>query len=282
LKQDNTDWVNASIYEKLNLIQTGLVSLKDQTNVFGDFNYRSAEQILSLLKPFLEITGTVIVLSDEIISVNNRNYIKSIATFTDGSLDDEGKQNVIQTVGLAREAEQRKAMDVSQLTGSTSSYARKYALGGLFAIDDNKDADSMDNREQTHHNGAEVKGDGFITIEQSLKMERMSRDRYTMPNDAAMLKSIAKDGYAITAAEAQIHINAVLAGQEQNKPVSKSQKEDLIGELESLKKDKRINKEVYKNMTGYLEESNYSHKAVASVVDGINKVKKEGEVKNGK
>ena len=264
-----------SLAEKLNYIQANLKVKKEKVNNFGKYKYRNLEDIFEGLKPLLKATGCIITISDEIKEVNGFNYICATVTLSDENTN-------IKVNGWARESVTKKGMDDSQITGSTSSYARKYACNGLFAIDDTADADSMDNRDQTHHNGAEVKGDGFITIEQSLKMERMSRDRYTMPNDAAMLKSIAKDGYAITAAEAQIHINAVLAGQEQNKPVSKSQKEDLIGELESLKKDKRINKEVYKNMTGYLEESNYSHKAVASVVDGINKVKKEGEVKNGK
>jgi len=269
--EENVDWVKATIYEKLNLVQTGLVSLKDQINDFANFSYRNAEQVLSLLKPFLEITGTVVVLSDEIVGVNGKNYIKAIATFTDGTSDEEGKLNAIQSVGWAREAESRSGMDVSQLTGSTSSYARKYALGGLFALDDNKDADSMDNRDQTHHNGAEVKGDGFCTIKQSLSMERMSRNKYTMPGDVAMLKSIAKDGYVITEAQAQIHINDFIEGQKLNKPVKKSVKVELLDQLETLNDGNHAEK--FHQMLEYLTNNNFSQGSVNEILEGIKKIK---------
>jgi hypothetical protein len=122
--------------ELLNKIQKELNAPKNLKNAFGGYNYRSAEGILDALKPLLG-NGTIIC-SDEIVLIGSRYYVKATATLT------EGKEFAF-SVAFAREAENRKGMDESQVTGSASSYARKYALNGLFAIDDTKDADSADN-----------------------------------------------------------------------------------------------------------------------------------------
>jgi hypothetical protein len=122
--------------ELLNKIQKELNAPKNLKNAFGGYNYRSAEGILDALKPLLG-NGTIIC-SDEIVLIGSRYYVKATATLT------EGKELAF-SVAFAREAENRKGMDESQVTGSASSYARKYALNGLFAIDDTKDADSADN-----------------------------------------------------------------------------------------------------------------------------------------
>ena len=126
--------------EKLSLIQTKLKVGKGHRNDFGKYNYRNLADIFEGLKPLLDETGCYVTVSDEIVCVNDFNYIKATATFSDGN-------DTITTEGWARESVQKKGMDDSQITGATSSYARKYALNGLFAIDDTEDADSMDNRE---------------------------------------------------------------------------------------------------------------------------------------
>lgn len=125
------------IHEKLNLIQTTLSAPKNQRNSFGGYNYRSCEDILEALKPLLKETKTTINLSDDVRIVGDRIYVHTIATLTD--IEDG---TFVTATALARESLAKKGMDDSQITGTASSYARKYALNGLFAIDDNKDADT--------------------------------------------------------------------------------------------------------------------------------------------
>ena len=129
-----------NLREKLTSIQTSLKATKGQFNSFGKYHYRSCEDILEALKSHLASTKTAIVINDDIIAVGTRIYVKATVTL----LDDESEETITATAS-ARESEEKKGMDSSQLTGATSSYARKYALNGLFCIDDNKDADSSDN-----------------------------------------------------------------------------------------------------------------------------------------
>lgn len=133
-KLSNTE---LSLSEKLNRIQVELKAPKDKLNKFGGYNYRSAEGILEALKPLLKTYGVYLTLSDEMVEVGGRVYVKATATFS-GS----GAEGVFFTTAYAREAENKKGMDEAQVTGATSSYARKYALNGLFLLDDNKDADT--------------------------------------------------------------------------------------------------------------------------------------------
>ena len=128
-----------TLIDKLAAIQTKLHAPKNQKNTFGGYNYRSCEDILEAVKPLL--AGLVLTITDEVTEVGGRIYVKATARLTDG-------KDAMTATAFAREAESRKGMDESQITGSTSSYARKYALNGLFLIDDNKDADSQDNSEQ--------------------------------------------------------------------------------------------------------------------------------------
>lgn len=121
-----------SITEALSKIQRELNAPKSQYNSFGKYHYRNCEDILAAVKPLLG-DGTI-TLSDEIVQIGNRIYVKAIATFTKGN-------DSISVSAFAREPEDKKGMDASQITGATSSYARKYALNGLLCIDDNKDAD---------------------------------------------------------------------------------------------------------------------------------------------
>lgn len=126
------------VYDRLRAVQNALVAPKSHYNDFGDFNYRSAEDIEAALKPLLEANGITLYISDSIEAVGNRFYIKSTATVTDGS-------DVVSVDGWAREVESKTKSDPAQITGMASSYARKYALGGLFLVDDQADPDSMNN-----------------------------------------------------------------------------------------------------------------------------------------
>lgn len=125
------------IYEKLLKIQTELKVPKSQYNKFGGYNYRNCEDILEYVKPLLVASKTAIVISDELIFVGNRYYIKATAKLIDVETGE-----TVENVAFAREEETKKGMDGSQITGASSSYARKYALNGLFAIDDTKDSDT--------------------------------------------------------------------------------------------------------------------------------------------
>lgn len=124
--------------EKIVAIQSELKAPKGQYNSFGKYNYRSCEDILEGVKPLLAKHGLVLTIRDGIELIGDRYYVKATATITDG-------KEQLSTDAYARESLDKKGMDASQVTGSTSSYARKYALNGLLAIDDTKDADTMDN-----------------------------------------------------------------------------------------------------------------------------------------
>mgnify|MGYP003500765337 CR=1 FL=1 len=125
-----------SVYKKLIEVQTKLKAPKNQYNSFGKYSYRNCEDILEALKPILKEVGATIIISDEVVSVNERYYVKATVKFIDTETGE-----VVEASANAREEDNKKGMDSSQLTGSTSSYARKYALNGLFAIDDTKDSD---------------------------------------------------------------------------------------------------------------------------------------------
>lgn len=121
--------------EALHQIQTKLNAPKNQENKFGGYRYRSLEDICGALKPLLSETGAVFTMSDEMIQVGDRIYVKAVATI-------RAEDEPISAIGWAREPSSRKGMDDAQVTGATSSYARKYAANALFCIDDIKDPDS--------------------------------------------------------------------------------------------------------------------------------------------
>lgn len=123
-------------------IQKELKAPKGQYNSFGKYKYRNCEDILEAVKPLLSARNLFITLNDDIIAVNERYYVKATATI----YDDAGKE-IAHTCAYAREEENKKGMDGSQVTGASSSYARKYALNGLFAIDDTKDSDTTNKGE---------------------------------------------------------------------------------------------------------------------------------------
>lgn len=127
-----------NIYEKLLNVQTELKAPKGQYNNFGKYKYRSCEDILEALKPVLEKNKLTMYISDDIVVINERYYVKATVYL----INSEKMGETIQVSALAREEETKKGMDGSQITGASSSYARKYALNGMFAIDDTKDSDS--------------------------------------------------------------------------------------------------------------------------------------------
>lgn len=134
-----------TVYKKLIEVQKELKAPKNQRNSFGNYNYRSCEDILEALKPVLSEHGATVFISDKpVVKENLWSYIEATATFVDTESGDS-----VSVTAYAREAEMKKGMDVSQITGSASSYARKYALNGLFLIDDTRDADTDEHHNQT-------------------------------------------------------------------------------------------------------------------------------------
>ena len=149
-----------SLKEKLLDIQSKLKVDKARYNDFASFNYRSCEDILSAVKPMLAERGLIILFNDEIVEVCGRVYVGATVTISDG-------ENNISVKAYAREPEKPKSkMDESQATGSTSSYARKYALNGLFALDDGNDSDNL-------NNGKEPQNEKLITQEQINELKRL-------------------------------------------------------------------------------------------------------------
>lgn len=137
--------------KELITIQSELKAPKTQVNRFGGYKYRKAEDILEAVKPLLAKQKCTLIISDDIVMIGNRIYVKATATIK----NEKGECET--TTGWAREEETKKGMDGSQITGASSSYARKYALNGLFAIDDNADSDTINTGQQdsTHHLAAQ-------------------------------------------------------------------------------------------------------------------------------
>lgn len=131
------------IYSKLAKVQSELKAPKNKDNSFGKYKYRSLEDILENAKPLLKENGLILILDDEIVEICGRFYVRARATV----IDEYG--NEINAVAYARESEQKAGMDAAQVTGSCSSYARKYAVSGLFCIDNNKDIDSDEYAQET-------------------------------------------------------------------------------------------------------------------------------------
>lgn len=141
-----------SVYEKLMKVQAELKAPKGQYNSFGKYKYRSCEDILEAVKPLNAKHGVVLTVGDEVVEISNRFYVKATATL----VDIESGEKVTNTA-LAREDDAKKGMDGSQITGTASSYARKYCLNGLYCIDDTKDADTDEYRAQQEHKPQESK-----------------------------------------------------------------------------------------------------------------------------
>lgn len=142
-----------TIYEKLAAIQLDLKAPKTQYNKFGKYNYRSCEDILEAVKPLCNKHKVLLTLSDQVDDINGRYYVKAYAQLID--MEDSGSNICI--IAYAREPESKSGMDASQITGTASSYARKYALNGMFCIDDAKDADTDEYDRQTGKNAQKPK-----------------------------------------------------------------------------------------------------------------------------
>jgi hypothetical protein len=151
-----------NVLAKLMRIQTELKAPKGQMNKFGNYKYRSCEDILEGVKPLLRDYECAITIADEMILIGERYYVKATATIHD-CISGESFLNT----ALAREEENKKGMDASQVTGATSSYARKYALNGLLAIDDTKDSDA------TNTHGKEPQGDPQPTAKDLKEIEKV-------------------------------------------------------------------------------------------------------------
>ena len=167
--------------ERVIAVQSQLKAPKNQRNDFGGFNYRSCEDILEAVKPLLKAEGLCLTITDDIVMLGDRYYVKATATLTDG-------ERSLPNQAFAREPEERAKMDGSQVTGSASSYARKYALNGLFAIDDTKDADALNNgKEYT----ATSKGSGKATSKGSGKAKATApAPKIPAPDKAAVIAAV--------------------------------------------------------------------------------------------
>lgn len=171
-------------------IQKALKAPKGQTNAFGKYKYRSCEDIVEAVKPILAERGYSLNISDEVVMMGDRFYVKATASVMAGEL------GVIATAcGYAREALSKKGMDESQITGAASSYARKYALNGLFAIDDTKDADTH----EAAHEPADIDVTDWVTLINDSDSLSSLKENYTDAYNA--VKSNKKAVAAITKAK---------------------------------------------------------------------------------
>ncbi len=181
--------------QELVTIQQRLKAPKGQYNNFGKYKYRSCEDILESVKPILADVKCSLIISDEIVMVGNRIYIRATATLT----NEKGEQ--VNVSAMAREEETKKGMDASQVTGATSSYARKYALNGLFCIDDTKDSDATNTHGQEAAPAASGKptaaaaqtadpvDDNLVDVLQSIKEARSTAELTKIYNECSAYQS---------------------------------------------------------------------------------------------
>ena len=169
--------------KELITIQSELKAPKTQVNRFGGYKYRKAEDILEAATPLLAKQKCTLIISDDIVMIGNRIYVKATATIKNEKGEFE------ETTGWAREEETKKGMDGSQITGASSSYARKYALNGLFAIDDNADSDTTNTGQEdnTHHLAAQQTAQ---TQQQSQATAQSAQPQYHPDNLAEALEMV--------------------------------------------------------------------------------------------
>lgn len=160
--------MNEELNKKLSKIQSGLKAPKGQYNSFGRYHYRSAEDILEAVKPLLAEHGLTLTIRDNVEQIGDRYYVVAVAAVSDG-------KDEITATAYAREPQNKKGMDEAQITGATSSYARKYALNGLFAIDDTKDADAPQGQEQRKE--AKEKSTALISTAQAKRMFAIAKGK---------------------------------------------------------------------------------------------------------
>lgn len=213
-----------NIYEKLAAVQQELKAPKDKKNTFAGYSYRSSEGILEAVKPVLKKYGATITLSDEIVEAGGRIYVKSTAKFWDTVItrcqtesedgmfvDVPGHYVPISVTAYAREAETKKGLDDSQITGTASSYARKYALNGLLLIDDTKDADTDEYAKKTAEKEIPMRK-AADDIRELAKKAKVTEESICKQAGVDRLESIDAQTYAKLKAAlmAQIHVNEKL------------------------------------------------------------------------
>lgn len=172
--------------EELIKIQNRLKAPKNLYNKFGGFYYRNAESILTAVKPLLEEYGCLLLLTDEIVEIGDRVYVKAKAAFT----NKDGKHVIVEA--FAREPQTKKGMDEGQVTGATSSYARKYALNGLFLIDDVKDPDTDEYRTEAENRAQkeqEIESKPIGKTKGDALRERCEKDGLDLQKVLAMVKA---------------------------------------------------------------------------------------------
>ena len=160
-----------SLYQKLLRVQTQLKAPKNQYNIFGKYYYRSCEDITEAVKPLLAEENLVMTISDELTLIGDRYYIKATVTVIDG---ETGEKHEVHA--YAREAESKKGMDESQITGAASSYARKYALNGMFAIDDTKDSDATNTHGKNENNNQNIDKQTIAAITSFIKRDDKAKN----------------------------------------------------------------------------------------------------------
>lgn len=164
-------------------IQSELKAPKGQFNAYGKYKYRSCEDILEAVKPILKKNNCTLLLSDSLIYVGERYYIKATATLVNA----EGKS--VSTEAYAREEETKKGMDASQITGASSSYARKYALNGLLCIDDNKDSDTTNTGDNAPAAPAKTSKEDNAEVEKAIAEINAAKSKEELINAIAKYKS---------------------------------------------------------------------------------------------
>lgn len=177
-----------NIHEKLAAVQSEMKAPKNLYNSFGKYSYRNAEGICEAFKPYGKKHGLSLVLSDDVVEIGGRVYVKAVAT-----LHDTESPDTVSVSAFAREAETKKGMDDAQVTGATSSYARKYALNGLFLLDDTKDPDTDEYRQQVEKAKTEAKPTGYPSDE---TMKRDCERYYKGENLRNMLAYFGADSIA--------------------------------------------------------------------------------------
>ena len=211
-----------NIYEKLLNIQAELKVPKNQYNSFGKYHYRSCEDILEGLKPLLTKYKATLIVNDEIVQIGDRYYVKATATLID--VEGEGRE-CISSTAFAREDEKKTGMDLSQLTGSTSSYARKYALNGLFAIDDTKDSDATNKHDTEQISRPKVDKDKQAIVDNSIASDKQLNYIYKL----AKQKNYSPESMANYIKEAY--------GKDSSKALTKKEASELIEMLNEIAKE---------------------------------------------
>lgn len=209
-----------SITEILSDIQGALKAPKNQTNKFGGYNYRSCEDIMEALKPLLSVHKAAVTVSDNIVMIGDRFYIQATAT-----LHCNGES--VSNTAYARESADKKGMDAAQITGATSSYARKYALNGLFCIDDTKDADATNThgKDATEEKKAPPAPDVIVKFNATIsKLKKTPDNSIDMSNEGAkkqidfmndLLTALKADGFEKEAEQLEKLFNQKLKKPEQ-------------------------------------------------------------------